>query len=449
MYISTLQSGPPTNAALPPHPRLQTSYPPSAHFTSPSAPSPPSLAPGCPSASSPILTLSGFFNGMLEIFEPGALNYSTFSRLILSTLSASRNSISTHLPISEFSALRSDRTHSRPGILSADDTHASSGVVTFVRQGLSFSELNSLPPLFLRLIPTPLPSFTLSPHFPLHALALISPLSRPPWLSPPSWSGALDWRLCSFWQIAASAFLPTTLSVALRPLFPFREAQCVQVFPLKPAPFCMLFAGLSSTNKSATSPTIWLSFCPLLHLSFHLKLCGRSGRNCLLSPPALSDNGSPDTRFSQGATRLMSWQDGVRYLHPPQSLVVSLLLCTLVFSRTGGVLSHQNLLAHRFPRFPPRNLSSLVFAATDTAYFLVLISLGLAESRILPAAPVDTRPRTPLISFCTVQLRTLYAGHSCGDSLFLYDLWSRPWGVARLLGLHGLPPCPHPSEGVG
>ena len=36
-----------------------------------------------------------------------------------------------------------------------------------------------------------------------------------------------------------------------------------------------------------------------------------------------------------------------------------------------------------------------------------------------------------------------------GDSLSLYDLWSRPWGVARLLGLHGLPPCPHSSEGVG
>ena len=50
---------------------------------------------------------------------------------------------------------------------------------------------------------------------------------------------------------AASAFLPTALSVALRPLFPFRQAQYAQVFPLKPAPFCMLFAGLSSTKKSA------------------------------------------------------------------------------------------------------------------------------------------------------------------------------------------------------
>ena len=57
-------------------------------------------------------------------------------------------------------------------------------------------------------------------------------------------------------------------------------------------------------------------------------------------------------------------------------------------------------------------VSSLVFAATDTAFFKVLISLRLAESRILPAAPVDTRHRTPLISFCTVQLRTLCAAHS-------------------------------------
>ena len=36
-----------------------------------------------------------------------------------------------------------------------------------------------------------------------------------------------------------------------------------------------------------------------------------------------------------------------------------------------------------------------------------------------------------------------------GDSLSMYDLWSRPWGVARLVGLHGLSPCPHPSEEVG
>ena len=36
-----------------------------------------------------------------------------------------------------------------------------------------------------------------------------------------------------------------------------------------------------------------------------------------------------------------------------------------------------------------------------------------------------------------------------GDSLSLYDLWSRPWRVAQLLGPHGLPPCLDPSKGIG
>ena len=36
-----------------------------------------------------------------------------------------------------------------------------------------------------------------------------------------------------------------------------------------------------------------------------------------------------------------------------------------------------------------------------------------------------------------------------GPSLSILDLWSRPWGVARLLGLRGVPLRSHPSEGVG
>ena len=42
-----------------------------------------------------------------------------------------------------FSALCSDLTHSRSGILSRDATHASSGVIIFVRKGLSFSEFST------------------------------------------------------------------------------------------------------------------------------------------------------------------------------------------------------------------------------------------------------------------------------------------------------------------
>ena len=41
--------------------------------------------------------------------------------------------------------------------------------------------------------------------------------------------------------------------MALRPLFPFWQPQFVPVFPLKPAPFCTLFAGLGNTIKSAIS----------------------------------------------------------------------------------------------------------------------------------------------------------------------------------------------------
>ena len=138
--------------------------------------------------------------------------------------------------------------------------------------------------------------------------------------------------------------------------------------------------SVSQTDMAQIAKTI-IRACPLLHLSCYLKRCGRSGRNCPFSPPVLSDyNGSPDTRFSPGTTQLMSLPDGERCLHPPQSLVVSLLLSlvsTLVLSRTGGVLSLQSILTHRFPQFPLRNLcslvmlavSSLVFAAMNTAFF--------------------------------------------------------------------------------
>ena len=185
---------------------------------------------------------------------------------------------------------------------------------------------------------------------------------------------------------AALAYLPTALFMALRPPYSFQQTQYVQVFPRKPAPFCTLLAGLRTTNKSATSLlfsylTLALSSptCPLLHLSVYFYLSGRCGRNCFLSPSVLSGvNGSRDTRFPQGTTRLISWPDGECYSCQQQSLTVSLLLSlvsTLLFSRTGGILSHRNSLPLRFPQFPPRNLCSLVtlavfslvYTATDTA----------------------------------------------------------------------------------
>ena len=109
---------------------------------------------------------------------------------------------------------------------------------------------------------------------------------------------------------AAPAYLPTALSVALRPLFTFQQAQYAQVFLLKPAPFCTLFAGLDSTNKSAISLlfsyyltlVLFSPLCPLFYLSSYLKLCGRSGRNCFLSSVLLDYNGS-QTLVSPGKRR--------------------------------------------------------------------------------------------------------------------------------------------------
>ena len=192
-----------------------------------------------------------------------------------------------------------------------------------------------------------------------------------------------------------------------------------------------------------------------------MKLCGRSGRSCLVSPPVLSGyNGSPDTRFSGGMTRMMSLPDWEGYLRPLQSLVVSPLLClvsTLVFSRTEGVFSHLNSLTRRFPRFPPSNLcslvmlavSSLVFAATDTAFCKVLIYVGLAESRILPAAPVDTRPRTLVISFCTVQLRILCAAHSLATLCLSTTSGPDPGELLGFWGSMVIRHAPIPRKGSG
>ena len=125
---------------------------------------------------------------------------------------------------------------------------------------------------------------------------------------------------------AALAFLPTAHSVALRPPFPFWQAQYVQVSPLKPVLFCKLSAGFGSTNKCAIfflfyfSLTLALTSPPrsLLHETFWQiwqELC--SNFFCTIRPGL-------NTCFFQGMTRLMNWPDGERYSNLLQSLVVSL-----------------------------------------------------------------------------------------------------------------------------
>ena len=206
---------------------------------------------------------------------------------------------------------------------------------------------------------------------------------------------------------AALTSLPTAHFVALRPL--------VKVFLLKPASFCKLSAGF---DTPASLSLLFFSFqalvlcsthCPLFGFSFSLNLSGTSGKNCFLSSTVLSSyNELSDTLFFRGTMQLMSWPGGVRH---------SCLLQSSSILSDRVVLSHLISSTHRSPRCQLRNLcflvtlvvSPLVFAATDTAFSYTLVSLELVESRNLHAAPAVIKPRTPLMSFCAVQLWTFCA----------------------------------------
>ena len=94
-------------------------------------------------------------NGTLEVFEPAALNYSTFSRPILSTLSASRNLILTLFPLSGFlDSLLCVLIAPTPGLAFSLVIPRTLAAALSFSSGRAFLFLNFPPPLFLRLIPT-------------------------------------------------------------------------------------------------------------------------------------------------------------------------------------------------------------------------------------------------------------------------------------------------------
>ena len=142
MYTSIVQPSPSSASAA--FPRLQTSYPPSAHSVcSPSALSPPSLASGCPSTPPNSFRVLQWNAGGLRARSTELLHFLSSHRVDLICIQESNLNRFSSFRIPGFSALRSDRTHSWSGILSPDATHASGGVVIFVRQGLSFSKLST------------------------------------------------------------------------------------------------------------------------------------------------------------------------------------------------------------------------------------------------------------------------------------------------------------------
>ena len=168
----------------------------------------------------------------------------------------------------------------------------------------------------------------------------------------------------------------------------------------------------------------------------------------------------------------MSWPHGERYLRPMQSLVVSLLLplvSTLVLSRTGGVLSYRSSLTHRFPRFPPRNLCSLVMLISTeelvlprharcvlsrlrcNGHSLVLGSylsrIGRTENPSCSACGHSSQDTSHLILHCpaTDSLRRLLYG----DSLLFTTFGPDPGQLPGFWGSMVFRHAPIPRKGSG
>ena len=219
---------------------------------------------------------------------------------------------------------------------------------------------------------------------------------------------------------------------------------------LKPAPFCTLFAGLGSTNKFAIS----------LLFSYYLTLFLFSPP-CLLSPPVLSGyNKYPDTRF------LPANDTADELARRGALLAPSSISCSLsrLISRIHSYLfldwrstASSKYFDTQVPSISteelmlPRHARCVLSRLRCNGHSLLLGSylsrIGRIENSSCSAcghSPLDTS-HLILHGPATDSLRrSLF-----GDSLSLYDVCSESWGVARLLGLHGVPPSTHPSEGVG
>ena len=99
------------------------------------------------------------------------------------------------------------------------------------------------------------------------------------------------------------------------------------------------------------------------------------------------------------------------------------------------------------PRHARCVLSRLSYNGHSLLLSSYLSRIGRIENPSCSACGHSSQDTSHLILHCPATdslRRSLF-----GDPLSLNDLWSRPWGVARLLGLHGLPPCPIPRKGSG
>ena len=102
-----------------------------------------SLYPLLPLPLSDSLRVLQWNAGGLHARSTELLHFISSYSVNLICIQESNLNLSSSFRIPGFSALRSDGIHSRSGIFSTDVTGVSGGVIIFVRQGLSFSELST------------------------------------------------------------------------------------------------------------------------------------------------------------------------------------------------------------------------------------------------------------------------------------------------------------------
>ena len=212
--------------------------------------------------------------------------------------------------------------------------------------------------------------------------------------------------------------------MTIRPLFPFRQAQYVLVFS---AEACAILHALCWSQQhqqtyhfssllllsDSRHPILPPSFLlpqslwqELYSLSFTIRLQSVPGHSFLLGNDATNE---------LATRRALLVHSTIPYSLSP---LISRILACLFSDRRRTVSS--KFFDTQVPSISteelvlPHHASCVLSRLRCNGHNLLLSSYLSRIGRIviLYAAPADIRPRTPLISFCTVQLRTLCAAHS-------------------------------------